>query len=550
MSSGMFLAVGACFRTCVAIYNLVEGDRPAAFENFGIAAGSVFSEFWTQKVDQRMVEKVCREAEADLLAYFRSERIEAPDAVLSDVREHGPTYLAPVIAVSALDLVREANGRPEALTAIVLKKAAEKHALPRRAQTTWQQAFADENSTHHRALKAVLDVIHARLYATSSPRENLTFELAADTNLKVNQLLEVLNARQLSVANAASIKEYLKPAIQELERIATRQSNQHSLAEEALVRSDPHKGYEALLAEADGILEDRDRAVRLSNISAASSCRNAASIIMLKDMAKAERALERATQLDPSDAQAWLLLGKVWLERGNPKEAFRAHLIGLKIAKSSNDRKTRAECYAALGVYFKTIGHVRKSRCLHSAALAINRDISDQEGIAQCLGNMGLLELVHGDPEASLGLFQQSLKIERRLCRRNGISADLGNLGWAYEKLGDFEAALQCLWEGIDIDKQLDKKFGLSAKYGTVGNVYRRKSKFYEAIHYYQLSLSISEKNGFAELSANQYYSIGYCLMNLGRPMEARGFFLLSLRLDKKIGRSYIFEQTINLLGH
>lgn len=550
MSAGMLLAVRACFRVCVATYNLVEGDAPDAFESFGVAAGSVFAHFWTQPVDHRMVEKVCKEAEADLLAYLRSERIEAPHVVLEDVREHGPTYLAPVVAVSAVDLVREANGRPEALTGIVLKRAAEKQAVSSKAQTSWQQEFSDEGSIHHRALKAVLDVIHARLYATSTPAEKLSLELAADTNDKVNRIWENLNAGQLSLADSKGVKERLTSAIQEIERIARRESNQHSLAEEALARSDPDKGYEVLIAEADSILEEGERAAQLSAISAAKTYRNAASVILLRDMAKAQKALERATEIDSNDARAWLLLGKVWLERGNPKKAFRAHLFCLKLSKSNNDQKTKADCYAALGVYYKTIGHVKKSRCLHSAALEINRELSDQEGIAQCLGNIGLLELVHGKPASSINLFQQSLKIERRLRRKTGISADLGNLGWAYEKLGDFELALQCLWEGIEIDRQLQKNFGLSAKYGTVGNIYLQQAQYYEALYFYELSLSISTESSFIELSANQYKSIGYCLLNLGRSMEARGYFSMSVILDKTIGRPYIFEKTINLLGH
>lgn len=106
MSVTAFLATKACFGACVALYNLVEGDAPDAFEGFGITTGSVFAHYWTKRGEAASVEKVSKLLERDLQAHLDTERVEDVPAILADLHEFGPKFIGSAKAVTVAELVQ------------------------------------------------------------------------------------------------------------------------------------------------------------------------------------------------------------------------------------------------------------------------------------------------------------------------------------------------------------------------------------------------------------------------------------------------------------
>ncbi|MEM6384345.1 MAG: tetratricopeptide repeat protein [Pseudomonadota bacterium] len=464
------------------------------------------------------------------------------------MEEFGPQYIRAAEAVTVADLVREAHGRPDALTGIVLKRA--KDALPEdlSAWQDWQKAFADSHSTRQAALRHLLDCIHSKLYGPQSAFEALVVEGIAQANETLQRVDDRQDAlhkwltdeQYAKASEIEGLKEQLASAYAQIEKMAAREGNRPSAASEALSEHDPDKGYDVLVAEAESTLEEGEKAATAvrtnSQKTAAATLRNAGALAFLNDTQDAFAAYRRATELDPDDMDGWNQLGLLLARIGKLEEAEQAYLKVGELADQQGDKLAEAVSLGNLGTVYFSRGDLDRAEQTFEESRALNAELGHKEGIASQYGNLGILYKTRGDLDRAEEAYETSLAIHIELGHKEGMANQYGNLGNLYWKRGDLDRAEEAYENSLILHTELGRKEGMANNYGNLGNLYFTRGDLDRAEETYGKSLSLNTELGRKEAMANQYGNLGILYATRGDLDRAEPAFKKSLALNTELG--------------
>jgi tetratricopeptide (TPR) repeat protein len=188
-----------------------------------------------------------------------------------------------------------------------------------------------------------------------------------------------------------------------------------------------------------------------------------------QDSAKAEAAFQKATELDPNNMNAFLMLASAQISRGSVDQAIEAYHRA--IAANPND----VRIYVALGSLLETRNQWQEAEDSYKKALAIRPDY------ALAANNLSYLMLEHGgDLSVAVTLAQTA----RKGMPDSPNSAD--TLGWAYYKQGIYQSAIGLFQEAIKSDAQNP------TYHYHLGMTYQKANDFDSAKKQLQYTLQIS----------------------------------------------------------
>jgi tetratricopeptide (TPR) repeat protein len=164
------------------------------------------------------------------------------------------------------------------------------------------------------------------------------------------------------------------------------------------------------------------------------------------DTDAAERAFDRALELDPKHVKSWLNLARVRLDTGRPEEALQAIDEALAIDSESNVAlRLQGRAYHNLGQIEEAIDSYRR---------AILRDAGD----AWSMNNMGLILIEQGRFDEALPPLARAVDLQE------GRAIFLNNLGIALENTGHFRAAEEAYKAAVAVDGTHEKAFANLAR--------------------------------------------------------------------------------------
>lgn len=148
----------------------------------------------------------------------------------------------------------------------------------------------------------------------------------------------------------------------------------------------------------------------------------------------AEKAFERALELDPDHVKSQVNLGRVYLDTERPEKALVRTEKVLAIDPESND------AYRLQGRAYSQLGQVEK------AIEAYHKAITSDEQDAWSMNNLGLLFIEEERFVEAL------LPLARAVELRDDVAIFQNNLGMALERTGHFRAAEQAYRSAVAID--------------------------------------------------------------------------------------------------
>ena len=289
------------------------------------------------------------------------------------------------------------------------------------------------------------------------------------------------------------------------------------------------------------------------NGSEAGYWRQLGALSLLDNAQDALAAYGRAAELAPSDAEAQMLVGVLYLRSGNltaAENAFRrqielgsangASFLGYRGHTMLGDvYAAREEHDAAMAAYAEAQREVQALLERDPDNTGFNRDLS-----ATC-DRIGDMYVQDGRLDAALESYRQSLEIADALARsdphnlawQHDLSVSHDRIGEILDKTGDPEAALASFREGLAIAEVLTARDGnnvqwqwdLAASHDRIGDVLIAEGKLEEALQSYRRGMAIAEAlakrdpahAGWQRDLAVSYHKIG-SLEALENPGEAR----------------------------
>ncbi|HEX8532182.1 MAG TPA: tetratricopeptide repeat protein, partial [Cytophagales bacterium] len=230
-------------------------------------------------------------------------------------------------------------------------------------------------------------------------------------------------------------------------------------------------------------------------------------------------------------AGSTLLLGRIYLEKGDRPRADSCFNEALSLVRRAGDKAREARTWLHVGSYYPRTDQYldRKMQC-YAQALSLYRRAGRKEGEAVALRAVADLHQLQGKLTQALQELLQVVQLQQS----GGdpyIYQSYALLGYVYRIMGNNQAALHYQLASLKSAQAAGDTVDLSPIYYRIGKVYRDANQLSQALEYYRKSLSIRESTKAPTLeilkAAREIHSI---LLLVTQPEEAQAFLETMLR--------------------
>ena len=163
------------------------------------------------------------------------------------------------------------------------------------------------------------------------------------------------------------------------------------------------------------------------------------------------------TEMVPLTVRAKVLQGLGWIAepQGDYERARVAYEEGLKLYRSSNDKRGVATTLGDLGSLALDRGDYEQATSLLEESLTLHRELGSKEEVVGVLDGLGVLASAKGDLEQSISFFSEALALSRETGNVRRSATSLGNLGITMLVHGDPEQATALLEESLALFREI-----------------------------------------------------------------------------------------------
>ena len=277
-----------------------------------------------------------------------------------------------------------------------------------------------------------------------------------------------------------------------------------------------------------------------------------------------------------AQADAESLMGRIYLQRGELKEARLSFDRGVKLAENSGKKRLIVQAYDDYGTYYQhrslftrameyhlknsrlcstpnekkgylrainSIGNIHFAQSRYEEALECFKkcqylalELGDKKGAANAIGNQGNVYCSRGDIEKALECYGIDRKISEEIGDKRGYGIACGNLGSAFSSLGDYDKALENYDIYLRISREIGDKRGMGTALGNAGSIHYFQGRTDKALdcfkEYRAISEAVKDKDGIKNADLN----IGNIYYYLGKHQKALKCYRNSARIAKSTG--------------
>jgi tetratricopeptide (TPR) repeat protein len=211
---------------------------------------------------------------------------------------------------------------------------------------------------------------------------------------------------------------------------------------------------------------------------------------------EAEYESQRATELDPGFALAWLQLGWMHYKLGAWPKALESYAKAVALFQAKGDEKNLALALNNIGVVHKCQGRYPEAMKNYEESLAISRRLWDEPVAAMTLHNIGIVHKSQGRCPEAMRCYEESLAMERRLGNEPGTAMTLCCIGEVNRLQGRHGEAMRYYEESLAIERRLGDELGVAMTLNNIGLVHGSQGRYAEAMRYYEEALAIERRLG------------------------------------------------------
>ena len=224
--------------------------------------------------------------------------------------------------------------------------------------------------------------------------------------------------------------------------------------------------------------------------------------------AQAKQEFEKAVQLDPNFAMAWVELGRMHQNQGAWAKALPCYAKAEAFFRASGDMSNVSWTLNNMGVAHADMGDPSKALRCYKDSLGISRKLGDEPGIAQTLLNVGTVYAEQERYDDAMKYFSESLRLHRKIGDEPGVALVLNGIGGVYGQQGRMAKAGKCLEQSLVISRKLGDTPGIARTLGNVGNVHAALGRYKEAIRCYEEVIGLYRALGDPPNEAQSLYNL------------------------------------------
>jgi predicted ATPase/class 3 adenylate cyclase len=319
-------------------------------------------------------------------------------------------------------------------------------------------------------------------------------------------------------------------------------------SEEAVEGLYGHNGLQrrrSLAADLDNLTAACRRAIaRGDGATAASTCRAAVEVLVLKGPFAAGLALARAVlevpQLGPGERMGALVqAGRTAMVSGQMNEARARYEEALGLARDRGDRRCESQCLGALGSLVRDQGRMDEARAWTGQALALARALGDRRGERMWLGDLGMLDHMQGNLDEARASYERALAIARERGDRRNEGFWLSNLGLLDKELGRTEEARAHLEQALALSREIGDRRGESGRLSNLGLLHAQLGQSDEARGHHEVALAIAREIGDRRNEGINLGNLGTRHLEDGRLDAAGPALREALAIHRDVGFRY-----------
>lgn len=292
------------------------------------------------------------------------------------------------------------------------------------------------------------------------------------------------------------------------------------------------------LAQDNGYIDSLKRDLELAKTDAArlATLKELSGLYMVLDEAQADRyalqMLELAEQTRDRklmvhvlllDAQRYFSVGA-----GNRDQAAKALVSAekaLALAKASNLEGSQAEAYVVLARIARNNGETDKALNYSNLALSLSATTEDDSLRVICLGSLGDTYLAKKERLLAFRQYLQALSIAEALAHYEPLKWSYYNMADFYYSLDDYEKAKDYLFKVHALTLRYRKTLDRLLLYRQIGTVYMGAKQYDIAMEYHERVLALSDSIHFSVTRVNGYISILEQYLQSGQTEKALAYF-------------------------
>ncbi|MDA3935193.1 MAG: protein kinase [Gammaproteobacteria bacterium] len=169
------------------------------------------------------------------------------------------------------------------------------------------------------------------------------------------------------------------------------------------------------------------------------------------------------TQIDPSLARAWFLLGKYAIMAGDANTAVNEYLVRALILQNKLDNPAgQGEVLNALGIAHERLGKLEAAKDYYTQSLLLRKAAADSRGQSASMSNLARLNMISGDYDQAREALEQALVLREEIEDLPGVAALRIDFGVLEEEVGRYIIALQQYREALRIYEEVGDAVGVT----------------------------------------------------------------------------------------
>lgn len=224
-----------------------------------------------------------------------------------------------------------------------------------------------------------------------------------------------------------------------------------------------------------------------------------------KSLANEALRLSQSTDLKGDIAYSYNILGLIYDNQGNYKEAINYYIQSLKIREEIEDKQAIGVSLNNIGQFYYAQGNDILALNYLQKALQYAQNTEDELSTGYIYNNLGLIYDNDSNYEEASKYYKKAIVVFEKMEDYEGKATTLHNISWLYYAENKIDSALYYVNEALAIDIQNKYQEGVAANYNLIGTLYKQQGNYQEAIASFNQGLEESKKIGAFPMMAKAH---------------------------------------------
>ncbi len=245
--------------------------------------------------------------------------------------------------------------------------------------------------------------------------------------------------------------------------------------------------------------------------------------IIKGNLNKAENYLKKASEIERKHPNPLLkvkiLKGytTVYLKKGQLSKLLEYALKMLKHTENLGDKKSLAEAYGQMGIYYTIKQDSARSIEFYLKALKIWKELKHFGEIASVYNNLGILYYYTLQYRKSLEYYFKSIHFNRKLSPGKDVSPSLINIGTIYNAIGKQDSALYYYHLAMKEKQKKEDIYGIAVILNNIGQVFKTHKEYSKALEYFRKTYFLALQHNLSNLQKSALEHIYLTFEKMGK---------------------------------